>query len=619
MNSKSAIWLGLAAGVVLPLLPLRAQDSNPPASATISPLAADLVRLAESGVSEEVQLAYVHNAQGRFDLSADAILYLKDEGIATPVVTEMLNHDRAVVPNPQTSTKYVYDQKVYAPTTPSLPPPPITEQVPPPPVALPTPSAPPPAPVPIPATPPPAYVSDAPAQVSYFYNDLSPYGTWVNLDGYGWCWQPRVLLVNRQWRPYCDGGYWVNTDAGWCWQSEYSWGWAPFHYGRWHFHDRVGWVWFPDTTWGPGWVVWRNEGEHCGWAPLPFRAEFDVRSGYRFNGVNVRADFDFGLGAGLFTFIAIKDFGEHDYGRHRLPPAEVTRIYSHTTVINNYVVNENHVVINRGIPKERVEAATHTTIRTVAIHNEPERKGAPGITQAGGVYKHEIKTPAAPVRMVAQKVDERHPVVQHAAIVPPKVEQRPAFTPANSPGHSQKDVRPASQGNSPRSQNNYVAPGTGQSAASFQTPAHPVEKAPVHPQNYAAPTPSHQYVTTPANPQLNQENVKPRPPNNFATPNASQPLASTPARQAPNNIAVQAPAAPPLQVRNNAVQNNQQLYYPKSYNQASEAHLPPSPPNQNLHGQTGANNGVRASPQQPSPQKQLPNNSGNTSDPNHGK
>ena len=135
------------------------------------------------------------------------------------------------------------------------------------------------------AAPPPAYVTSPPADVSYFYNDLSPYGSWVNLDGYGWCWQPRAVVVSPGWRPYCDGGYWVYSDAGWYWQSSYSWGWAPFHYGRWYAHPRCGWVWTPDRVWGPAWVTWRVAGDSCGWAPLPPHAEFDVRLGWRFNGV----------------------------------------------------------------------------------------------------------------------------------------------------------------------------------------------------------------------------------------------------------------------------------------------------------------------------------------------
>src|SRR5437899_3110195 len=88
-------------------------------------------------------------------------------------------------------------------------------------------------------------------------------------SGVGWCWQPRVVLINHGWRPYCDGGHWLNSDCGWYWQSDYSWGWAPFHYGRWQLHNRCGWVWVPDTAWAPSWVVWRTAGDFCGWAPVP--------------------------------------------------------------------------------------------------------------------------------------------------------------------------------------------------------------------------------------------------------------------------------------------------------------------------------------------------------------
>src|SRR6185436_10310251 len=32
-----------------------------------------------------------------------------------------------------------------------------------------------------------------PGAVSYFYNALAPYGNWVNVSGYGLCWQPTVV------------------------------------------------------------------------------------------------------------------------------------------------------------------------------------------------------------------------------------------------------------------------------------------------------------------------------------------------------------------------------------------------------------------------------------------
>ena len=62
--------------------------------------------------------------------------------------------------------------------------------------------------------------------------------------------------------------------------------------------------------------------------------------GWRFNGISVGLSFDFGLRPEHYTFIALHDFHEHDYRHRRLPPTQVTTIYNHTTVINNYVVNK---------------------------------------------------------------------------------------------------------------------------------------------------------------------------------------------------------------------------------------------------------------------------------------
>src|SRR5262249_9782957 len=96
-----------------------------------------------------------------------------------------------------------------------------------------------------------------------FYSALAPYGTWLDVPGYGYSWQPSVVVIDSGWRPYCDGGYWLWSDYGWYWHSYYSWGWAPYHYGRWYCHGSYGWLWSPDHVWGPSWVCWRNSGAYC--------------------------------------------------------------------------------------------------------------------------------------------------------------------------------------------------------------------------------------------------------------------------------------------------------------------------------------------------------------------
>ena len=94
------------------------------------------------------------------------------------------------------------------------------------------------------------------AQVSVnfqiFYDNLSPYGNWIDNPDYGYAWVPNV---SNNFTPYHTNGYWVYTNVGWTWVSNYSWGWAPFHYGRWLHDSYYGWVWVPGDEWGPGWVT----------------------------------------------------------------------------------------------------------------------------------------------------------------------------------------------------------------------------------------------------------------------------------------------------------------------------------------------------------------------------
>jgi hypothetical protein len=115
--------------------------------------------------------------------------------------------------------------------------------------------------------------------VSYFYENLSPYGQWFQEPSYGWCWTP--YDVSTDWRPYSDG-HWEYTDYGWSWASNEPWGWAGYHYGRWFFDDSYGWAWQPGTEWAPAWVAWRYGDDYVGWAPLPPAAAWDESAGLNF-------------------------------------------------------------------------------------------------------------------------------------------------------------------------------------------------------------------------------------------------------------------------------------------------------------------------------------------------
>jgi hypothetical protein len=115
----------------------------------------------------------------------------------------------------------------------------------------------------------------APVGVSFqvFYDDLSPYGSWVSYPEYGYAWIPRVA---PGFRPYFSSGQWVMTDFGWTWVSFYDWGWAPFHYGSWQYDPFYGWLWVPGYNWAPAWVTWGYYDGYYGWAPLAPGVSFSV-------------------------------------------------------------------------------------------------------------------------------------------------------------------------------------------------------------------------------------------------------------------------------------------------------------------------------------------------------
>src|SRR5882672_4412034 len=90
-----AIALALVFGCAQRLV-AQVPTASPSAAVEVSPGAAEVVRLAESGVGDDVVLAFIQNSTSTFNLSADQILYLKDLGISSPVITAMLGHDGAV-------------------------------------------------------------------------------------------------------------------------------------------------------------------------------------------------------------------------------------------------------------------------------------------------------------------------------------------------------------------------------------------------------------------------------------------------------------------------------------------------------------------------------------------
>lgn len=293
----------------------------------------DIVKLKKSGIGDDVIIAFVNKADGKYDMTADTIKILKEVGLSDDVILAMIKHNQS-------------------PASPAQ-------------IAAPAP------PAPAPAIEQP--VEDAPKEVtiSTFYERLTPYGTWVQDPEYGWVWQPGVAVTEVGWRPYCHGGHWIWTDYGWYWESDYQWGWATFHYGRWMHHPVHLWVWVPDCTWGPAWVHWRSGDIHVGWAALPPGAVFEAGIGFSFHSKHVGFDFHFGLLEDDFVFVPHGHFLEHDLHHHHIcDHHEVVKIYNTTVIVKNE--EKHHTLMNQGVGRKEVEKHCNTKIDEVKIKDNPK-------------------------------------------------------------------------------------------------------------------------------------------------------------------------------------------------------------------------------------------------------
>ncbi len=190
--------------------------------------------------------------------------------------------------------------------------------------------------------------------VSYqnFYDELSPYGNWIEYPGYGYVWQPEM---GDDFRPYSSGGQWVwNDDYEWMWVSDYDWGWAPFHYGRWFEDDYYGWLWQPGYEWSPAWVAWRDGGDYYGWAPLR-------------PGINISINFNLGSynpPNSYWCFAPRRYITSRNIFSYCLDRRQNVTIIHNTTIINNYNYGRN---VFRTGPR-RYEAERYCgTIRPVSF------------------------------------------------------------------------------------------------------------------------------------------------------------------------------------------------------------------------------------------------------------
>jgi hypothetical protein len=331
------------------------------APADMSPGLQEVIKLTKAHMTDDVILAYIRNSGNGYNLSANDILYLNNQGVSQPVISALLQSKPAAAPSAPA-----------APYNPPAQPAPVPS-----PGLSPFPSVNPPG---EPSTPPPVLpeASAAPLPGSevtlpYFQTQLAPYGAWSDIPGYGPCWIPAAQSTVPDWRPYVNAGHWEYTEQGWYWHSDYPWGEYAFHYGRWMRDARYGWAWVPGYHWGPGWVCWRNaeNAGFCGWAPLPPGARFEVGVGLIWNG-RLAVDTDFGLGPDLFVFMPFDHFWAHDYRAFLVPGWRGRELYRGSVLANNYRFVGGHFFVG-GIGRDRIGILTHHDVPLARIEFHDSR------------------------------------------------------------------------------------------------------------------------------------------------------------------------------------------------------------------------------------------------------
>ena len=256
-----------------------------------------------------------------------------------------------------------------------------------------------------------------------FYDELSPYGQWVDYPGYGYAWIPDA---GPDFVPYSTGGYWVLSNDGWTWVSDYDWGWAPFHYGRWDYDNAYGWFWIPDNVWGPSWVTWRQSNGYYGWAPMRPGVSIEFSFGGSYN-----------MPGDRWTFVRDRDFGRRHVDRYRVDHRNDVTIFRNSTVVTRtYVGSNRHTTYVAGPDRNAVQKATGRSIKPVAIQNTSK----PGEALDRGqlrMYRPEVRTASSngqsPVPPRVVNMRDVKPPAERAVLTRP----RSVNPPVNNGGKQQ--------------------------------------------------------------------------------------------------------------------------------------------------------------------------------------
>ena len=226
-----------------------------------------------------------------------------------------------------------------------------------------------------------------------FYDELSPYGTWIENPQYGYVWIPNA---ETGFVPYASNGYWAFTDVGWTWVSNYPWGWATFHYGRWFTDPTYGPMWVPDDEWGPGWVTWRTSDEYYGWAPMGFGITFSVAYSNTYN-----------IPSNQWTFVRHKNFGSTIINNYYINKTNNITIFNNSKIINNNNEDNSHKIrYSAGPNSAEIEKRSGNKLIPIAIKDRAQSGQEINKTELQ-IYRPQVKkTGTNDIKPAPKKIEE---------------------------------------------------------------------------------------------------------------------------------------------------------------------------------------------------------------------
>ena len=298
-----------------------------------------------------------------------------------------------------------------------------------------------------------------------FYNELAPYGRWVDCR-YGECWVPAQVAVD--WQPYSNG-QWISTEYGWTWVSNDPWGGNPYHYGTWASIEGYGWSWVPGTVWAPAWVTWSYSNDYVGWAPLPPTVVFGA-SGYSGRPVVVSQV--------QYVFVPTNRFVGSNVTSVRIPAQRSAEIFRQTRPVTGFAVSGG-IVRNTALPMATIERAAGRKIEVRTI-------------QTAGTAPRAMSSSTARLSVVA-------PASELKAAARPQAVSRPSESPR---GEAQAKAPVDHVAGSPNSPKSHAAQAESRRPAAAPPAPHPSEpprQAAVIPAAHAPqPPPPHADANPPA-------------------------------------------------------------------------------------------------------------------------